>query len=158
MIRRPPRSTLFPYTTLFRSLAALYRELGFGSLLKELGTQALAPAPAQADVAEKANYAQLANAAEFREYLAKLPAEQPLAVWLNLDPGQRESEGFGTRIAAIEVSPQAGEGSTGWTDEKGEVLEALAPLLEDAKRPKVVHDAKIIALLAGETKNIQDAT
>src|SRR5437870_13585866 len=25
MIRRPPRSTLFPYTTLFRSLNALYR-------------------------------------------------------------------------------------------------------------------------------------
>src|SRR5258708_12455276 len=30
MIRRPPRSTLFPYTTLFRSLLSLaaYRELG----------------------------------------------------------------------------------------------------------------------------------
>src|SRR3712207_7733383 len=27
MIRRPPRSTLFPYTTLFRSLALLVREL-----------------------------------------------------------------------------------------------------------------------------------
>src|SRR5258707_10168924 len=27
MIRRPPRSTLFPYTTLFRSLA--YRETGY---------------------------------------------------------------------------------------------------------------------------------
>src|SRR5256885_12026196 len=26
MIRRPPRSTLFPYTTLFRSLSALQRE------------------------------------------------------------------------------------------------------------------------------------
>src|SRR5690348_18198881 len=26
MIRRPPRSTLFPYTTLFRSLASLIRE------------------------------------------------------------------------------------------------------------------------------------
>src|SRR5256885_6989195 len=26
MIRRPPRSTLFPYTTLFRSQAGLYRE------------------------------------------------------------------------------------------------------------------------------------
>src|SRR3712207_2781363 len=25
MIRRPPRSTLFPYTTLFRSLSLLYR-------------------------------------------------------------------------------------------------------------------------------------
>src|SRR5258708_28820615 len=27
MIRRPPRSTLFPYTTLFRSFAALERKL-----------------------------------------------------------------------------------------------------------------------------------
>src|SRR3712207_7334983 len=27
MIRRPPRSTLFPYTTLFRSLASWYRHL-----------------------------------------------------------------------------------------------------------------------------------
>src|SRR2546430_7910969 len=26
MIRRPPRSTLFPYTTLFRSLRAVWRE------------------------------------------------------------------------------------------------------------------------------------
>src|SRR2546430_17504909 len=28
MIRRPPRSTLFPYTTLFRSLAGAYQHLG----------------------------------------------------------------------------------------------------------------------------------
>src|SRR2546430_14730799 len=28
MIRRPPRSTLFPYTTLFRSLAALRSSIG----------------------------------------------------------------------------------------------------------------------------------
>jgi DNA polymerase I len=140
------------------ALAALYRELGFGSLLKELGTQAMAPPPRQADVAEKADYAQLANASEFREYLAKLPAKQPLAVWLNLDPGQRESEGFGTPIAGIEVSPKIGEGRSIWMDEKGEVLRALRPLLEDVKRPKMVHDPKIIALLAGETKNIQDAT
>src|SRR2546426_1439881 len=41
MIRRPPRSTLFPYTTLFRSIAALHRlpvpsaevELDFTTLL-----------------------------------------------------------------------------------------------------------------------------
>src|SRR2546425_5219184 len=31
MIRRPPRSTLFPYTTLFRS--AICRELRFGAIL-----------------------------------------------------------------------------------------------------------------------------
>src|SRR5687768_18107975 len=28
MIRRPPRSTLFPYTTLFRSIAPLYSSSG----------------------------------------------------------------------------------------------------------------------------------
>src|SRR2546430_3576359 len=31
MIRRPPRSTLFPYTTLFRSLANYITALGYGS-------------------------------------------------------------------------------------------------------------------------------
>src|SRR3712207_6975774 len=30
MIRRPPRSTLFPYTTLFRSRGVLVGRLGFG--------------------------------------------------------------------------------------------------------------------------------
>src|SRR2546430_8674111 len=30
MIRRPPRSTLFPYTTLFRSLEGKYKEEEFG--------------------------------------------------------------------------------------------------------------------------------
>src|SRR2546425_4132105 len=35
MIRRPPRSTLFPYTTLFRS-AALWRSRGGGARLEEL--------------------------------------------------------------------------------------------------------------------------
>src|SRR3989441_9542991 len=33
MIRRPPRSTLFPYTTLFRSFATLDQE-GVGGLMK----------------------------------------------------------------------------------------------------------------------------
>src|SRR3712207_7221997 len=32
MIRRPPRSTLFPYTTLFRSFGILAREAGMGVL------------------------------------------------------------------------------------------------------------------------------
>src|SRR3712207_8887734 len=31
MIRRPPRSTLFPYTTLFRSLGEVAREVGAGA-------------------------------------------------------------------------------------------------------------------------------
>src|SRR3712207_4693403 len=33
MIRRPPRSTLFPYTTLFRSVVREYLEVGSGALV-----------------------------------------------------------------------------------------------------------------------------
>src|SRR5258708_16771094 len=41
MIRRPPRSTLFPYTTLFRSLIQLIRSLFvlLGSVSKDFPTQ-----------------------------------------------------------------------------------------------------------------------
>jgi DNA polymerase-1 len=140
-------------------LATLYRELGFNSLLRELGSEAVASsAPADAESATKGDYAQFANVAEFREYLAKLPAKQPLAVWLNLETGEREAEGFGTRIASIEISPKAGEGRAVWIDEKGEALMALAPLLADSKRPKIVHDAKLFQLLTGRAANIQHAT
>src|SRR2546425_3689562 len=118
------------------ALAALYRELGFSSLLKELGSEAAASsAPADADSTAKGEYVQFAAVTEFREYLAKLPAKQPLAVWLNLETGEREAEGFGTRIASIEVSSKAGEGRSVWLDEKGEALKALEPLLADSKRP-----------------------
>ncbi len=141
------------------ALAALYRELGFNSLLRELGAEAVASsAPADAESAVKADYAQFASAAEFREYLAKLPAKQPLAVWLNLEVGERETEGFGTRVASLEVSSKAGEGRSVWFDEKGEALKALAPLLADPKRPKIVHDPKLFQLLTGRAANIRHAT
>src|SRR3712207_8478199 len=40
MIRRPPRSTLFPYTTLFRSRMAESREWAYGGLNGELVARA----------------------------------------------------------------------------------------------------------------------
>src|SRR3712207_6859535 len=43
MIRRPPRSTLFPYTTLFRSVARAPRRVGAVSASHQQGQ---APAPA----------------------------------------------------------------------------------------------------------------
>src|SRR3989442_1975735 len=48
MIRRPPRSTLFPYTTLFRSLAqhqvGLLRGLrGAGTVVRCVGVELIAP-------------------------------------------------------------------------------------------------------------------
>src|SRR3712207_9363047 len=41
MIRRPPRSTLFPYTTLFRSAVALERVVGRGALEHEAEARAI---------------------------------------------------------------------------------------------------------------------
>ncbi|MBS1839869.1 MAG: DNA polymerase I [Acidobacteria bacterium] len=140
-------------------LGALYRELGFNSLLRELGTEANAPASAlgtESPVTK--DYAQLADAKEFRAWLEKLPAKAPLAVWLQLENGERETEGFGTRVSGIEVSSKAGEGRAVWTDEKGEVLKAIAPVLANVKRAKIVHDSKLFQLLTGRGEAIQDAT
>jgi DNA polymerase I len=140
-------------------LATLYRELGFNSLLRELSSEVVAAsAPASTEAAIEKDYVAFAKVAEFREYLAKLPAKQPLAVWFNLEAGEREEEGFGTRIASIEVSSKAGEGRSVWMDEKGEALKALAPLLSDAKRPKIVHDPKLFQILGGRAANIEHAT
>jgi DNA polymerase-1 len=140
-------------------LADLYRELGFNSLLRELGSEAFAAAPAaEGVVAEKKDYAELANAGEFREWLKQLPARKPLAIWLTLDMAGRESEGFGTRVKGIEVSSGAGEGRLVWVDEKEEVLKALEPVLHDTKRAKIVHDPKLFQLLMGPAENIEHAT
>ncbi len=153
------------------ALAALYRELGFNSLLKELLASGASlqegetrsavkfGAPENSASATKSkNYVQFANAEEFRAYLKKLAAKDSLAIWLNLETGERESEGFGTRVASIEVSSKAGEGRAVWADEKGEALKALEPLLRDVKRRKIVHDPKLFQLLAGKTEKIEHAT
>src|SRR2546423_11281309 len=42
MIRRPPRSTLFPYTTLFRSSVRHRRDCGFADLARLASPDALA--------------------------------------------------------------------------------------------------------------------
>src|SRR5208282_2939579 len=150
------------------ALSALYRELGFNSLLKELlasgvlergaadgGSEGNGPAQASG---EKKDYVQLANAEELRGYLKKLPAKAAVALWLNLDPGERESEGFGTHLAGIELSSRAAEGRAIWAGEKGEALQILEPTLRDEKRRKIVHDPKLFQLLAGRTEKIEHAT
>src|SRR3712207_8689084 len=39
MIRRPPRSTLFPYTTLFRSVAPDHQDLSVQKQVRKIGRQ-----------------------------------------------------------------------------------------------------------------------
>jgi DNA polymerase-1 len=161
------------------ALGVLYRELGFNSLLKELlaaGAEltsgdgkgltpegasygGLADGAKQVDAGgEKRDYAQFSKVEEFREYLKKVPAEKSLALWLNLDTGEREAEGFGTPVVSVEVSSGEGEGRAIFADEKGDVLKALEPVLRDKKRRKIVHDPKLFHLLAGKAEGIEHAT
>lgn len=149
------------------ALMELYRELGFNSLLKELlASGALEKSSAGEDASTgaaetggaKKEYAQLATAEELRGYLKKVPAKAPLALWLDLDLGDRESEGFGTRVTGIELSSKEGEGRAIWTDEKGEALKVLGTALADEKRKKIVHDPKLFQLLAGKAEKIEHAT
>jgi DNA polymerase-1 len=147
------------------ALAELYRELGFNSLLKELlasGAGVDSGKPSEdsqtAAAGEKKDYAQFANVEEFRTYLKKLPGKAELAVWLNLETGERETEGFGTRVAGIEVSQKEGEGRAVWADEKGEAMRTLAEAVQDTKRRKIVHDPKLFQLLAGGAEKIEHAT
>jgi len=147
------------------ALAELYRELGFNSLLKELlasGASVEAGKSSEESQSttggEKKDYAQFANVEGFTAYLKKLPAKAELAVWLNLETGEREAEGFGTRVAGIEVSQKEGEGRAVWADEKGEAMKALAGAVQDAKRRKIVHDPKLFSTLTGSGEKIEHAT
>src|SRR3712207_6992871 len=78
MIRRPPRSTLFPYTTLFRSAAAL--TTGVISAVVPASSETEGPAPAPAFVSH------LSQAAAFHYYLShpdQAPTEDRKSTRLN---------------------------------------------------------------------------
>ena len=133
------------------TLRDLYAELGFTSLLKDL--------PAVTTVSTLAtDYAALESPEALRAFLNAQPSDQALAVWLTLDSGERETEGFGARIAGFEISPAPGVSRFAWTDPQGEMLAALGEFLSDPARPKIVHDPKLFALLAGPIHGIRHAT
>ncbi len=141
-------------------LRKLYIELGFTSLLRDLG-----PAAAPAG-APPADYAQLDSPASVREFLASIPPEQEIALWLSLAPGEREEEGFGSQPMAVELSPESGVARTAWLRHESdplspaatEILVAMRSWLADPSRHKIVHDAKLVELLAGPVAGIRHAT
>ena len=173
------------------ALRALYAELGFTSLLRDLPAATTAGATVD-------DTATIDSPAALKKYLKALPRgktgaastftlnassealspPEEVALWLTLDPGQRESEGFGTRVVGIEISPRAGVARTAWlsaaestfalkaSDETplpsgqgdGEMLAALREFLKDPTRPKIVHDPKLFELLAGPVAGIRHAT
>src|SRR3989449_5719874 len=75
MIRRPPRSTLFPYTTLFRSLLAEFHPL--------VGVRAVVLLPLQTlDLRGERTGALGDEAAQLRRLALQLPVRQPLEACL----------------------------------------------------------------------------
>src|SRR3712207_7358091 len=91
MIRRPPRSTLFPYTTLFRSRASLCRARSGGIRLHEypLREGELAGAsylqPARAVQRGHAAHAARAAASRSEEHTSELQSRQYLVCRLLLE-------------------------------------------------------------------------
>jgi DNA polymerase I len=131
------------------ALRDLYAELGFTSLLKDL------PAVTTTS-AVITDYAALASPAAVREFLDRQPPDRPIAVWLTLDSGVREIEGYGARIAGFELSPGAGVGRSAWCDQD-EMMAPLRAFLSDPERPKIVHDPKLIELLVGPLRGANHA-
>jgi DNA polymerase-1 len=138
------------------TLRALYSELGFTSLLRELG-------PSAAPVTGDRDYGELKFAEDVRTFLESLPRDQDVAIYLTVAPDeQHEEAGFGSRVAQIEFSPTAGVARSlalpENESERGKLVAALHPWLGDAKRPKIVHDPKLVSLLLGNTAGIRHAT
>src|SRR2546422_8857055 len=103
MIRRPPRSTLFPYTTLFRSLLqlALFRQsdLPAAALLGQFGFQAagfeLLLEPARGVSCGRAeDMADVERIREVQSRLSKLFQDRPV----NVLPGGNSSSNFGPHL------------------------------------------------------------
>src|ERR1700674_4167860 len=136
------------------ALRALYAELGFTSLLRDLPA---APSTSAAHAAAIDSEA-LESPAALKKYLSAIPRGAATAVWLTLAEGEREEEGFGSQVAAAEISPKPGVSRTAELDAKGEMHAALAEFLRDHARPKIVHDPKLVELLAGPVAGIRPAT
>jgi len=134
----------------FALLRDLYADLGFTSLLKDL------PAVTTASTVVT-DYAALDSAAAVREFLNAHSQDRPMAVWLTLDSGEREIEGHGARVAGFELSPGPGVARSAWCDPQGEILAPLRAFLSDPLRPKIVHDPKLIELLAGPLRGVSHA-
>jgi DNA polymerase-1 len=133
------------------ALRALYAELGFASLLREL-------APVPANDSGKASYQKASSAEELERLLAAIPPGREAALWLTLDLAEGEEEGFGSRLAAIEISTEPGSAATAWLDKEDGMRVALRKWLADSARPKIVHDPKLAELLLGPVAGIRHAT
>jgi DNA polymerase-1 len=135
-----------PDATLLREL---YAELGFTSLLREVA----APAP---EPAAGTDYTALDSPVALAEYLDAVPRSKPASLWLSLDAQEPDEEGFGAHVLGVEVSSKPESGHFVPNDVDNKSLAAISDWLADEKRPKIVHDPKLVSLLAGAGAGAKD--
>src|SRR2546427_6120428 len=96
MIRRPPRSTLFPYTTLFRSQA---KHLGVQVLLG--GTDGTVPVDRLGDLLERRS----------EEHTSELQSQSNLVCRLLLEKKKNQQSGRAAKPHIARESPPLSEGA-----------------------------------------------
>src|SRR2546427_4131581 len=127
MIRRPPRSTLFPYTTLFRSAVFHVVHVDHADALEAVGVRlADLRDPVVVDAADGGEQRAVRDAVP-EEALARLQARAPDAVHLVLFDHRLRLVGTGPHVL-----PQAEE------IDLGRVLEALSRLHHGAPRARLL--------------------
>jgi DNA polymerase-1 len=94
------------------------------------------------------DYAALESPAALREFASAAAPSGDYAIWLALDSEDPDDEGFGTRVAGVELSIKADAARTAMNDAENKMLDAMREWLKDANRSKVVHDPKLFHLLA----------
>src|SRR3712207_8886531 len=94
MIRRPPRSTLFPYTTLFRSSALTARDLLHKieqrHLLERLPFDRVLP-EVRLELSDASDYRRLATHIRSEEHTSELQSRQYLVCRLLLEQKKRRT-------------------------------------------------------------------
>jgi len=121
------------------ALRELYTELGFTSLLREF-------APLTDD--RKTEYATFDSGDQLEKFLDSRQKGSATAVWLSLDSEEPDEQGFGARVLGIEVSGEQGTANIIANDVENKTLAAMSEWFADNARPKIVHDPKLIHLLA----------
>ena len=120
-------------------LRELYAELGFTSLLREL-------APLADD--HSTDYGTLDSPDAVQKFCDSIPRGREAALWLSLDSEDPDEEGFGARVLGIELSTRPGTARSVENDVENRTLGALREFLARDEQPKVVHDPKLVHLLA----------
>src|SRR3712207_7843437 len=96
MIRRPPRSTLFPYTTLFRSKIREYPQIGMALDLAGLQAQYGGPVDLKDPDVQKSLYGMVRDfylhVPRSEEHTSELQSRQYLVCRLLLEKKKKESD------------------------------------------------------------------